>query len=244
MLALKSVETKFPNISVNPFEGLRGWCLTVWFGSVHHHTPLMWGVLLFTEALLCEQHHCGRHMVKSSFSFFSSCHKTVRREQSKATLCNIYRHLVVKLEMATISKAVHPPSSKTDLLKMKESNFSITQNTVLMFFISFSIWEKPPNVFSYFLPLHILCVLAPLLSMISISQMCTQKRSPIPHLNGALLLVFYCSNGAILPRRRTCCANVPYFPDYKSHFFHSLAGPTTYSQVWLVYQNLYNLTCF
>lgn len=32
--------------------------------------------------------------------------------------------------------------------------------------------------------------------------------------------------------------HIPYFPNYKS-FFHSSAGPVTYSQVWLIYQNIH-----
>lgn len=35
-----------------------------------------------------------------------------------------------------------------------------------------------------------------------------------------------------------------YFPHYKVHFFHSLAGPATDGQMRLIYQNIYDLTRF
>lgn len=39
-------------------------------------------------------------------------------------------------------------------------------------------------------------------------------------------------------------ARVPYFSIYRSHFFHGLAGPVTYTEVWLIYYNIYsNFTC-
>lgn len=34
-------------------------------------------------------------------------------------------------------------------------------------------------------------------------------------------------------------AELPYFTDYKSHFFLNLAGPATYSQVRLICQKIY-----